>query len=98
MMICIVCLLFPIQQNDKTFGARNSTTGIRKVTYSIISFYAERLSNEPIFLYHNRFQKYHILVHALFSVILVNIYYASPDLERSHCTAKQNLHRRKDEY
>src|SRR5207244_3444430 len=47
MMICIVCLLFPIQQNDKTFGARNSTTGIRKVTYYIISFYDKRLSNEP---------------------------------------------------
>src|SRR6266581_1510295 len=60
MMICIVCLLFPIQQYDKTYGARNSTTRIRKVTYYIITFFDERLSNLPIFLYHNRFQKYHI--------------------------------------
>src|SRR6266487_3588440 len=60
MMICIVCLLFPIQQYDKTYGARNSTTRIRKVTYYIITFFDERLSNVPIFLYHNRFQKYHI--------------------------------------
>jgi hypothetical protein len=29
-MICIVCLLFPIQQYDKTYGAGNSTTGIGK--------------------------------------------------------------------